>query len=244
MKRSYEGRALEFSLGKEQTAALNQLAKEEGATLFMVLLAIYYVFLARLSGQVDIVVGTPAAGRNREEMGGTMGMFVNTLALRNFPRGTRTFKGFLQELKERTLNAFANQNYPFEELVERVASHWDKNRNPLFDVMFALQNVDIPTLRIPGLTLEPYPYEQRISKFDLNLIGIENNGMLTFAVEYGTAIFKQSTIQRFVDYFKDIVRVVLENRTVLLNKIEIEVFLETPETSAAELTEVREAFEF
>jgi hypothetical protein len=68
--------------------------------------------------------------------------------------------------------------------------------------------------------------------------------MLTFAVEYGTAIFKQSTIQRFVDYFKDIVRVVLENRTVLLNKIEIEVFLETPETSAAELTEVREAFEF
>jgi tyrocidine synthetase-3 len=244
MYRDYEGGVVEFTLGREQTAALNQLAKEEKATLFMVLLAIYYVFLARLSGQVDIVVGTPVAGRNREELGDTMGMFVNTLALRNFPRGTRTFKEFLQELKERTLNAFANQNFPFEELVERVASHWDKTRNPLFDVMFALQNVDIPILRIPGLTLEPYPYEQHISKFDLNLVGIENNGMLTFAMEYGTAIFKQSTIQRFVDYFKDIVQVVLENRTVLLNKIEIEVFLEVSETSAAELTEVREAFEF
>jgi len=243
-ERGYEGDVVEFTLNQEQTAALNHLAKEEGVTLFMVLLALYYVFLARLSGQEDILVGTPTAGRNQEELDRTMGMFVNTLVLRNFPRGSRTFKEFLQELKERTLSAFANQNYPFEEVVERVASHWDKTRNPLFDVMFALQNLDIPAIRIPGLTLEPYPHEHHISKFDLDLIGMENHGILAFTMEYRTALFKKSTIQRFVDYFKDITRVVLENKTVQLNNIEIKVFLEVSETSVTEITEAREAFEF
>ncbi len=243
-ERDYEGDVVEFTLDQEQTAALNHLAKEEGVTLFMLLLALFYVFLARLSGQEDILVGTPTVGRHQEELNRTMGMFVNTLVLRNFPQGSRTFKEFLQKLKERTLNAFANQDYPFEEVVELVASHWDKTRNPLFDVMFALQNLDIPAISIPGLTLEPYPYEHHISKFDLDLVGIENNGILAFTMEYRTALFKKSTIQRFIDYFKDITRVVLENKTVQLNNIEIKVFLEVAETSAAELTEAREAFEF
>jgi hypothetical protein len=242
LERSYAGSAVDFELGKEETAAVNQLAKEEGVTLFMVLLALYNVLLARLSGQEDVVVGTPVVGRYREELYHTIGMFVNTVVLRNFPKATSGFKDFLKQLKEQTLNAFENQNYPFEQLVERVAAQRDNTRNPIFDVMFALQNLDIPGVVIPGLVLKPYSYKQDISKFDLNLIGIEKDHLLCFTLEYSTKLFETTTIERFICYFKDIVKAILENRDIKLSDIKISL-----EVSGVEPTAVQEAkgdFEF
>jgi len=228
-ERSFAGSTVDFDLGQEETAALNQVAKEEGTTLFMVLLALYNALLARLTGQEDIVVGTPVTGRYREEFFHTIGMFVNTIVLRNFPKAAYTFREFLRELKEHTLNAFENQNYPFEELVEKVVMQQDNTRNPLFDVMFTLQNNDIPGVRLPHLTLKPYSYKHHISKFDLNLIAIEKTGILFFTIEYSSKLFKAATIERFIRYFKDIVCAVLENRDVKLSDMEISLEISTVE---------------
>jgi hypothetical protein len=244
MEHSYEGSVVGFELDEKETAALKQLAKEESVTLFMVMLALYNVFLGRLSGQEDIVVGTPVAGRYRVEIQDTIGMFVNTLALRNFPKGTSTFRDFLGELKERTLNALENQNYPFEELVEQVASQWDKNRNPLFDVMFALQNMDTPEIHIPGLTIKPISYEQRTAKFDLNLVGIEGDRNLVCFMEFSVKLFNQSTIERFVCYFKDILWAVLENKDIRLKDITINISLESMKIATPVIEEAKGEFEF
>ncbi|HLP57299.1 MAG TPA: condensation domain-containing protein, partial [Candidatus Deferrimicrobium sp.] len=210
--RNFAGATFEFELGSSETARLKQLAKEEETTLYMLLLALYFVLLVRLSGQEDITVGTPVVGRQREEFQPIIGMFVNTLAMRHFPKMACPFKNFLKEVKEKTINVFKYQDYPFERLIEKVESNPDNSHNPLFDVMLTFQNIDIPTFQIPGLTLKPYPYKNVTAKFDLNLICSENNETLLFALEYSTNLFKADTIGRFAGYFKDIIAAILENR--------------------------------
>ncbi|NIM16760.1 MAG: AMP-binding protein, partial [Candidatus Aminicenantes bacterium] len=148
-------------------------------------------------------------------------MFVNTLGIRNYPEGEKTLSEFLQEVKKRTLEAFENQDYPFEELVEKMAVTRDAGRNPLFDTMFVLQNVDRSEIKIPGLKLLPYNYESRISKFDLTLIAVEAGNGLRFIFEYCTRLFKVETIERFIGYFRKIVTSGLENVGQKMCEIEI-----------------------
>ncbi|MCP5102597.1 MAG: hypothetical protein GY950_04420, partial [bacterium] len=133
---SFEGKIAHFELTPVLTAALKKLAREENATLFMVLAAVFNILPAKLSGQEDIVVGIPAAGRLHPDLEDIIGMFVNTLALRNHPTGDKNFKEFLRELKTNTLKAFENQEYQFEDLVELLKVKRDAGRNPLFDIMF------------------------------------------------------------------------------------------------------------
>jgi hypothetical protein len=139
---SFEGNSVTFEMPGDDTAALKSIALAGGSTLYMVLLAVFNVLLSRLSGQQDLVVGSPAAGRRHADLEKIIGMFVNTLALRNYPEGEKTFKEFLLEVKERTLEAVENQDYPFEELVEKVSIIRDAGRNPLFDVMFTFTDVN------------------------------------------------------------------------------------------------------
>jgi non-ribosomal peptide synthetase component F len=108
----------------------------------MVLLAVYYVLLEKYTGQKDIVVGSPIAGRHHEDLQQIVGMFVNTLVLRNYPTEEKTFRQFLAEVRENSLQAFDNQDYQFEMLVDRLNLARDLSRNPLFDVMFVLHNAD------------------------------------------------------------------------------------------------------
>ena len=218
---SFEGRALTFEIAAAETEALKALALKGEATLYMVLLSIFYLLLARLSGQEDIVVGTPTAGRRHADLRPIIGMFVNTLALRHFPVGQKSFGRFLEEVKESTLSAFENQDYPFEDLVDELKTVRDVGRNPLFDVMFVLQNAAVSELTIPGLTLTPYRYENRAAKFDLSLDGVEREDNLTFTIEYSVKLFRQGTIQRFADYFHSIVNSVLAYPDTRLCRIDI-----------------------
>ncbi|MCP5054102.1 MAG: hypothetical protein GY940_43445, partial [bacterium] len=147
---SFAGNLTRFDIGEDETKSLNEMAGLEGATMFMVLLGIYTLFLAKLSSQEDIVVGTPIAARGHADLQQVIGMFVNTLAIRNHPPGDKSFKGFLNQVKERTLASFDNQDYLFEDLVENVTVRRDTSRNPLFDAMFMFHNIDDPSGKLPA----------------------------------------------------------------------------------------------
>jgi amino acid adenylation domain-containing protein len=198
----FAGRTLQFEMTKEETASLKSLARDRDITLFMLLLSLYTIFLNKLTGQEDIVVGTPIAGRRHADLEAIVGMFVNTLALKNTPSGKKKVNSFLEEVKENTINAFANQDYQYEDLVEKVMHHRDASRNPLFDTMFILQNLEIPTMEIPGLKLKPYTYEHTTAKFDITLICTEIADHLSCTFEYNTTLFKEETIHRYVKYTK------------------------------------------
>ncbi|MFL1673003.1 condensation domain-containing protein, partial [Paenibacillus dendritiformis] len=118
--RSFKGNTFEFVIDAHKSEALRQLAMQTGTTLYMVLLAAYTTLLSKYSGQEDIIVGTPIAGRTHADLEPILGMFVNTLAIRNTPAGEKTFQEYLQEVKEHTLSAYENQDYPFEELVGKL----------------------------------------------------------------------------------------------------------------------------
>ncbi|UCH93006.1 MAG: amino acid adenylation domain-containing protein, partial [Candidatus Aminicenantes bacterium] len=205
VEKSYEGQMLTFPLEPEASEALRKLARQEKATLYMVLLAMFNVLLYKLSASQDIVVGTPVAGRRHADLQSVIGMFINTLALHNYPRGDRTFENFLKEVKIRTLEAFENQDYPFEDLVERLQLPRDSNRNPLFEVMFVHQNMELPTLEISQLRLAPYHGKVEASKFDITVHVHEFGPRITFTIEFCTKLFKAATIQRIAGYFEKIV---------------------------------------
>ncbi|MCP5047949.1 MAG: amino acid adenylation domain-containing protein, partial [bacterium] len=218
---NFEGHSIGFQVSGPEYRALKSLSSTKGVTLYMVLLSIFTIFLSKLSGQEDIVVGTPVAGRRHTSLENIIGMFVNTLSLRNYPSGHKTFIQFLEELKKRTLDSFENQDYQYEDLVEKMDVDMDTSRNPLFDTMFALQNVDIPEVRIPGLKLTPVPFEWKIAKFDLLLACIEKDEHLSCTLEYSTRLFKQETIQRFTGYFNKILLWVSRSHDVNISRIDV-----------------------
>ncbi len=229
LKRSFDGGAVETRLTSDQLAPLLAMARAEGATLFILLLSAYTIFLAKLSGQEDIPVGTPTAGRGHADLEQIIGMFVNTLVLRNYPSAEKTFRQFCLEVKERTLLAFENQDYPFEGLVEKLVSHRDTSRNPLFDTAFVLQSQaqDEPTAQpnnqnpMPGLTIQPQPLEKASSPFDLIFDMVERQDTLCISMQYCSQVFQAETIQRFGAYFKEIITAIIANPDTPISAIDM-----------------------
>ncbi|MGD2090255.1 MAG: amino acid adenylation domain-containing protein [Candidatus Aminicenantes bacterium] len=217
---SFEGNTINFELSNEKINALEELARNEGTTLFMVLLAIFNILLCRLSGQGDIVVGTPVGGRRHSDVEGIIGMFVNTLALRIYPSGEKTFTGFLKEIKKTTLDAFENQEYPFEELVDILDIKRDISRNPLFDVVFALQNMEEIEF-YKHKKIKPFKFGSNTSKFDISLIAEVIEEGLSIDVEYCTRLFREKTIRRFISYFKTAADKVIKEPVKKISDIEI-----------------------
>ncbi|MCP5102522.1 MAG: AMP-binding protein, partial [bacterium] len=225
----FEGGKFHFDTGSRMAGELNKIAREGQVTLYMILSAGFYVFLSKISGQEDIVMGAPIAGRSHADLKQVVGLFVNTLALRNRPTGDKTFMQFLKEVKECILAAFDNQDYPFEELVELVEVRRDAGRNPLFDVLFNLLNVQQPGREIPeiedgGLRLKPYKPESdknTVSKFDMHFSAVETEDNILLGIEYSTRLFTQDTIRRFSGYFKTILSVLIENSAIKLSGLEI-----------------------
>lgn len=226
----FEGSTLSDEISCD-TGTLKTIALENGATEFMVLLTIFNIFLFKISSREDVVVGTPIAGRRHPDLEGIMGMFVNSLALRNHPGGEKTFGKFLREVRESTLQAFDNQDFQFEDLVEKMALKRDRH-NPLFDVMFTYQEWDTGTGANAGTDTEPgderrtrkYGYESRTSKFDLTL-AVMVGKKLSFSFEYSTKLFKKKTIEMFAACFKKIVVSVLEDKNIKLKEIKMKSYL-------------------
>ncbi|MCM3016075.1 non-ribosomal plipastatin synthetase PpsC [Bacillus subtilis] len=221
--RSFAGDKVSFTLDQEVASGLHKLARENGSTLYMVLLAAYTAFLSRLSGQEDIIVGSPIAGRPHKDLEPILGMFVNTLGLRTRPEGGKPFVQYLQEVRETALEAFEHQDYPFEELVDKLELTRDMSRNPLFDVMFVLQNMDQESLELDELCLKPAANNgHQTSKFDLTLYAQEQpRGLLTFQMEFSTDLYKKKTIEKWLQYFINMLRAIIQDNKAALGTINI-----------------------
>ncbi|KAF6555684.1 non-ribosomal peptide synthetase, partial [Paenibacillus sp. EKM202P] len=218
---SYEGRTLQLFMDSEKSEGLKRLAAENGATLYMVLLAGYTILLHKYTGQEDVVVGTPIAGRNHSDVQPLIGMFVNTLAIRSYPAAGKTFLDYLKEIKETTLGAFEHQNYPFEELVDKVNVARDLSRNPLFDTMFALQNTENLEIQLPGLHLSTYASEEIVSKFDLSLDVTEIEEGLEYLFEYATALYKTETVEKLAAHYLQLLESILRNPSATIAELGI-----------------------
>nr|WP_280922048.1 non-ribosomal peptide synthetase [Paenibacillus sp. PvR133] len=218
---SYEGRTLQLFMHSEKSEGLKRLAAENGATLYMVLLAGYTILLHKYTGQEEVVVGTPIAGRNHSDVQPLIGMFVNTLAIRSYPAAGKTFLGYLKEIKETTLGAFEHQNYPFEELVDKVNVARDLRRNPLFDTMFALQNTENLEIQLPGLHLSTYASEEIVSKFDLSLDVTEIEEGLEYLFEYATALYKTETVEKLAAHYLQLLESILRNPSATIAELGI-----------------------
>jgi len=215
---NFEGNNLDFQLEEKEVLRLKELASESGSTLYIVLLALFNIILFKLSGQEDIVVGSPVAGRSHADLQQIIGMFVNSLVIRNYPSGEKTVAAFIQEVKNSALMAFENQDYPFEDLVEKLAIVRDTGRNPVFDVMFALQNLAEQGKELDRNT---YGYKCRVAKFDIILFALETGENLVLSLEYCTRLFKEDTVERFIGYFKNIVTSIVENPRRRISDVEM-----------------------
>ncbi|HEX7242060.1 MAG TPA: condensation domain-containing protein, partial [Longimicrobiaceae bacterium] len=216
---SFRGESHWFTVPRDRTAALHALSQRLGATLFMVGLAAFQGLLRRYTGQDDVVVGSPIANRTRREIEGIVGFFVNTLVLRGDVSGDPTFRELVARTRESALGAYAHQDLPFEKLVDEVQPERDLSRNPLFQVMYALQNAPASELELPGLRLTWDPPKSGTSKFDLMLWSQEREGVLDSCLEYNTDLFDAATIRRFERHYLRVLDAVLADPDARISEL-------------------------
>jgi hypothetical protein len=198
----FSGTRYPILIPQELTESLRELGELQHATLFMALLAAFKVLLFRHAGQEDIVVGVPIAGRNNPELENVIGLFVNMLAMRTDLSGNPTFRELLVREREAALGAYEHQDLPFEKLVEVMQPERDTSYSPLFQVMFHLANVEMPSFKLPGLTLTPLVADSGTSKFDLTLDLTESPEGLKGFFDYSTNLFDHVTIERLSERFQ------------------------------------------
>lgn len=218
---SFQGNRFPFEVDELLSRRLNDLAKRNGTTLYMVMLAAYNVLLSKYSGQDDIVVGSPIAGRPHMDLQNIIGVFINTLAMRNYPEPGKTFRELLHEVKQNALKAYENQEYPFEQLVTKLNLTRDLSRNPLFDTLFVLHNNEHAELAIEGLRFQMYPFQSNISKFDITLSAEEWKDKIILGLEYCTKLFKRETMERLAKHYLNILQQVVTNADICLADIDM-----------------------
>ncbi|RKH40633.1 non-ribosomal peptide synthetase, partial [Corallococcus sp. AB050B] len=206
--RSTAGATLGFTLSRELTEALRGLAHQEGGSLFMVLLAAWQGLLARYTGQQDLSVGSPIAGRTRAETEGLIGFFVNTLVLRAKVDADQSFRALLQQVRATVLEAYEHQEVPFEKLVEALQPTRSLSHTPLFQTLLALQNVPTEDVRLTDLRLRRLETTHSTSKFDVSVFFTETPDGLHGTLEYSTALFKQSTVERMAGHLRTLLEAV------------------------------------
>ena len=199
--RGEQGAVTDFEVDEAGLSGLMALARRQGATLFMTLLAGFAALLQRYTGEDDLVVGTPIAGRTQVETEPLIGLFVNTLVLRVDLSGTPDFAALLERVREATLSAYAHQELPFERLIEVVSPERDLSRPPLVQVLFSLQNAPSGPLALPGLALTAMPVETGTAKFDLSCTLTETGHGLSGVLEYSRDLFASATIERLAGHF-------------------------------------------
>jgi len=221
---NFSGARQTFCIDTRLTNQLKSLAEQQGCTLFMVLTAIFKVLLYRFTDQEDICIGTPVANRQYEGTESLIGMFINTLALRNQLEGEESFISFLAQVKTTCLEAYEHQDTPFEMVVDRVQPQRSMAIDPIFQIMIVLQNTPRKAL---GNNIQLYPLKSEISKFDLSIEFFENEGGLAEnlaglegAIEYRTSLYKPQTIERMVKHFISLCQAIIASPTAKISELE------------------------
>ncbi|WP_162200459.1 hybrid non-ribosomal peptide synthetase/type I polyketide synthase [Kordia jejudonensis] len=216
-KKSTNGKIFQFELSKAQQQKLQEFTKKHAFTNFNVLLSTFYLLLSKLSNQKEIIVGTSVVGRSHPDMEKLVGLFANTIPLKATITATTTYIDFIKNVKLEADTCFENQELPFEELVADISHSWTADRNPLFDVMFDFKKQsNILKSDSSGLVIEritDFEAHQTTSKFDLSLTGFESDKGIRFNLEYATDLFLDTSIERYVAYFNEILALLIETPT-------------------------------
>lgn len=208
-----------MSLSEEMTKEIKQASRREGVTLFMYLLTAFYVLLHYYSKREDLAVGVDVANRNQSGTEGLIGLFVNQVVMRADLSGSPNFQDLLARVSAMTLRVYAHQDFPFDKLVDGLKLERQLGRNPLFQVMFGLQNLPHWSKEMPGLTLTPLRAETETTIFDLSLYMAETDQRFVGWMRYSTDLFASETIKRMIDHYQTIVRRVVAEPSVTLQAL-------------------------
>jgi len=221
--KSFEGGSHSFIFDEALLQDLNLLSRRSGVTLYMVLLAAYQLFLSKITGQPDIVVGSPSASRSGPGTENVVGMFVNTLPLRVRLEPDLTFPAFLRRVKDCTLGALDHQDYPLDRLLDKLAMERDTSRNPLFDTLFAFDNMNdsFEATAIEGILMEPVRSASSTAQFDLALYAAEESRTLRLTFEYASKLFAKGTVERMARHFEQLVKQVVLRPISTLSELEL-----------------------
>ena len=218
---SFRGGIWEFSINSNLSQKIRTLTQQSDATLFMTMLAAFVILLYRCSGQDDILIGSPMAGRNRQEIQSLIGYFVNTVVLRTKLTGNPNFREILNQVRQVATDAHNYQDIPYNQVVEALNPQRNLSYNPVFQILFDLQHSLTDKLQLPGLTLQPFLGEHSTSKFDLSLI-IEDRGTeLIGAWEYSSDLFTQEAISRITENFQTLLNGIVNNPETPINQLPI-----------------------
>ncbi|WP_142332242.1 condensation domain-containing protein, partial [Bacillus pseudomycoides] len=229
---SFFGETLEFEMDSKLYQKLKSISAAEGSTLYMILLSAYTILLSKYTGQEDIVVGSPVAGREHSDLEDVVGMFINTLPLRNEPKGVLSVREFIANVRSGVLKAFEHADYPLEELIEKLNIPRNLSRQPLFNTMMVMQNMKIDEIHIPGLNVAPYSWRRRNAKYDLTWTIIEDSS-LKIMIEYSTSIFRKETVEKMYLHFSYLLSQITDD----LDKLIFNIQLATPYESSRILKE-------
>ncbi len=208
---SYKGSHYSHTLTPELTEQLKTLSQQEGVSLYMLLLAVFNLLLSRYSRQDDLCIGSPIANRPHPQTEGLIGFFANTLVMRNQIKSEQSFQQFLHQTRQTCLDAYQHQDIPFEFLVEQLKPVRSLSYNPIFQVMFAVENNDSEALNLPGLKIEWIDSSYPFAKFDLSLLALESDGQLNCNWEYATDLFETITIQRMAEHWEVLLQQIVTN---------------------------------
>jgi non-ribosomal peptide synthetase component F len=216
---TFKGAIHTLALSRSLTEAIKALSGQEEVTMFMTLLASFAALLGYWSGEEDLVVGTDVANRNRLESEALIGLFVNQMVLRARIRKEQRFPDLLKQIKETTLGAYANQDLPFDKLVEVLRPERDLGRNPLFQVMFGFLNAPMPPLETAGLKLRLAEFDNDTSVFDLSLYLMEAESGMTGQMRYNTELFEASTIKRMGRRFETLLHAIAARSSSTIDEL-------------------------
>ncbi|MBE7122189.1 non-ribosomal peptide synthetase [Bacillus cereus] len=210
-RQTASGANYKFKLSSTLSDQLKLWSRQEGITLNMTLLAAFKVLLFKYTGQKDLLVGTPIAGRNREEIEKLIGFFVNTLLIRTNLNGNPTFKEFLNQVRDVCLEAYSNQDVPFEKVVEELNPERHVRQSTFFEVMFIHQNMPVKYIDLPKLKVESIDIGKEVTKFDLTMITQEEEGFIVGEIVYDCELFDTYMIKRMAGHYQQLLELILEN---------------------------------
>jgi amino acid adenylation domain-containing protein len=218
---SFHGARCSMMLPADLLESIRAFGRREGATPYMVLLAAFKTLLWRYTGQSDVVVGTPVANRGRAELEGLIGYFANTLVLRTDVSGEPSFGEVVRRVREVTLGAYGHQEVPFEKLVEELRPERSLSHNPLFSVMFVLQNAPMPSLKLTGLELSVMESDTETAKFDITMSALEVGREMMLTIQYRADLFDEATVERMLSHYRNLLESGLADPTRKVSDLQL-----------------------